>query len=100
MWRVCAAQLYSKLGNIERGVDWRKRREHEQAMSAGRAVHSTGSTRRRQQRVLAEENKQFMQILKKTQARFATPEEIALLTGKPMPGAGGGGGEEGGGDDE
>ena len=88
--------LHDRLVRVKQGVEWRQKEQQENAQSAGRAAHTTRGTRRRDQRDLAQQNKDHMRILRRTEARFATPSAIALLTGKPMPGAAaadGGGGD-------
>ena len=92
--------LHQKLCKVAAGVEWRQREHQENAQAAGRAQHTTRGNRRRDQRALATVNAEHMRRLRKMPARFASPEEIALLTGKPLQGGGGGGGEEGGGGDE
>lgn len=92
------ASLFAKLNRVHQGVEWQSQRHHDAAMASGRAQHSTKTTRQRHQRELKAENKTQMRQLRGVQARFATPAEIALLTGKPMPGADSGG-DGGGGDD-
>jgi hypothetical protein len=94
------AALHAKLQKVHQGVEWRRREHAERAMSAGRAVHTTKGTRRRGQRELERQNEDHMRILRRTSARLATPSAIALLTGKPLPGAGGGDAPSGGGGDE
>ena len=93
------ASLFNKLTKVQQGVEWQRQRQQEAALSAGRAQHTTAGARRRQQRSLTTDNVAHMRRLRRTEARFATPAEIALLTGKPMPGADGADGG-GGGDDE
>ena len=93
------AALYDKLVKVKIGVEWQQKRQHERAMTTGRAVHTTGGSRRRDQRALARENEEHMRRLRRTEARFATPEEIAMLTGKPIPGAAAGAAPTGGTDD-
>ena len=85
------AALFSRLQKIERGDEWRQREHFERAMSAGRAHHTTSSARRQSQRALAQDNEVHMRRLRCTQARLASPSELALLTGKPAKGSGGGG---------
>ena len=85
------AALMERLTKIERGDEWRQRDHAVRAQAAGRAQHTTAGTRQRTQRSLAQDNAVHMRRLRHTEARFATPAEIALLTGKPLPGAGGGG---------
>ena len=84
------AALYQRLNKVHQGIEWHRQRNHEAAMAAGRARHTTRTHTRRQQNTLAEENAVHERRLKHMPARFATPAEIALLTGKPLAGAGGG----------
>ena len=85
------AALYEKLQRVKRGDEWNKKRHDQHAMESGRVTHSTRGNRRRDQRTLASNNMDHMRRLRGTGARFATPSAIALLTGKPAPGAGGAG---------
>ena len=92
------AALYQRLQKVSQGVEWQRQRHQEAAMAAGRARHTTRGTRRHQQNVLEEENKVHESRLRHMPARFASPAEIALLTGKPL--AGGGVGDDDDDDDE
>lgn len=91
------AALFSRLQRVHLGVEWRQREHAERAQAAGRARISSAPTRRRTQVELEQQNATHMHRLRKMPARFASPHEIALLAGKPVPGAavaGGGGGAD------
>ena len=91
------ASLYSKLQDVAMAKEWRKREQHEGALAAGRIRPTTAPVRRRVQAQTAREATQYYRRLRNTGPRFATPSAIALLTGKPAPGAAASGAAE---DDE
>ena len=83
------ASLYSKLQDVALAKEWRAREQREGALAAGRIRPTTAPVRRRVQAQTAKEATEYYRRLRSTTARFATPSAIALLTGKPAPGAGG-----------
>lgn len=92
------AALFGRLQKIELGVEHRRREHAEHAQAAGRARITSAPARRRTQHELKQSNDVYLHRLRTTSARFASPAEIALLTGKQLPGAATGGGA--GADDE
>lgn len=83
------ASLYTKLQSVAIGTEWRKKEQYESAMAAGRCRPTTAPVRRKVQAQTKKETELYYRRLRNTGARFASPSAIALLTGKPPPGAAG-----------
>ena len=82
------ASLYTKLQGVAIGTEWRKRSNMRvRWRPAGAGLRRSGAPKVQAQ--TKKETELYYRRLRNTGARFASPSAIALLTGKPPPGAAG-----------